>query len=300
MKSLRPIRRPSPKWSTAVRHPCQYALMTPNPDGGVDDRVLTVMTLNLWGANRWDERRSAVVDWINEVRPDFVALQEVVRSNELCQASWIAERTEMVAEFAGARHGADGEFGNAVLSRWPVAGARSRGLGDGGSGNEPRAVLTVDADAYGRRVSLSSTHLSHLFDEGWLREQQVLDIAEFVSQPTTDFPLIVCGDFNATPDSTEIRFMKGLHSLGGRSFHLFDAFEVANPNRPGITWSNANPFAATNLTPDQRIDYIFVGVGRPDGAGRVVSARVACDEPRGDTWPSDHFGVVAELSCPSL
>lgn len=109
-------------------------------------------------------------------------------------------------------------------------------------------------------------------------------------------PPIVCGDFNARPESTEVRFIKGLHALDQRSFHLFDAFEVANPGQPGYTWSNANPFAAAEQVPDQRIDYIFVGVHAEDGAGRVLTAHVVCNEPRGGGWPSDHFGVAAELS----
>jgi endonuclease/exonuclease/phosphatase family metal-dependent hydrolase len=261
--------------------------------------VLTVMTLNLWGTNRWNERRRAVVDALNEVRPDLVALQEVIRSGEMCQASWLAEHTGMVAAFSAVRRRGDGESGNAVLSRLPIVESRSRPLTDGSAGNEPRGLLTVDADAQGRLVSFSSTHLSYRFDEGWIREEQVRDIADFVEQRSPGFPPIVCGDFNSTPASTEVRFIKGLHAFERRSFHLFDAFEVAHPDQSGFTWSNANPFAAANRVPDRRIDYIFVGVRTADGAGIVLSAKVVCDQPRGGVWPSDHFGVVAELSCPT-
>jgi endonuclease/exonuclease/phosphatase family metal-dependent hydrolase len=244
---------------------------------------LTVMTLNLWGTNHWTDRRSAVVDWIDEIRPDLLALQEVVRTSELCQASWIAERTEMTASLGAARTmDAGGEFGNAVLSRLPVLGSRCNRLTDAASGNEPRAVITVDADAFGRRVSFSSTHLSWPFDEGWVREQQVRDVADVVGQAPG--PPIVCGDFNATPESAEVQSMTELP--------LVDAFAVANPGEPGYTWSNANPFAAAEHEPDRRIDYIFVG------AGRVMSADVVCNQPRGGAWPSDHFGVAAQLSLP--
>jgi endonuclease/exonuclease/phosphatase family metal-dependent hydrolase len=254
------------------------------------------MTLNLWGLNKWEQRQAAVVEWVNEVRPDLLALQEVVRSDELCQASWIAERTGMTATFGAASTKSVGEFGNAVLSRLPVKGSRLQRLTDASTGNEPRAVMTVDVDASGRRLSFSSTHLSYRFDEGWVREQQVGEIADFVSDHASDFPPVVCGDFNATPASTEVRFMKGLHALHHRSFHLFDAFEVAHPQDPGYTWSNANPFAAAEQVPDLRIDYVFVGVRAADGAGRVLAAEVVCNEPRAGSWPSDHFGVSAQLS----
>jgi endonuclease/exonuclease/phosphatase family metal-dependent hydrolase len=148
-------------------------------------------------------------------------------------------------------------------------------------------------------VSVTSTHLSHLFDQGWVREQQVRQLADFVAAGSGEFPPVVCGDFNARPASTEVRFIKGLHAFDGRSFHLFDAFEVAHPGELGFTWNNANPFAASNNTPDQRIDYVFVGVRTDDGAGTVLDAAVTCDAPRGDVYPTDHFGVVARLACPA-
>ena len=158
--------------------------------------------------------------------------------------------------------------------------------------------MTAQVDAYGRAISFSSTHLSYRFDDGFVRERQVRQIAEFVSQSSGDFPPVVCGDFNAEPTSTEVRFLKGLHALDGRSFHLWDAFELVHPDQFGHTWSNANPFAAEEQHPDRRIDYIFVGVRAADGAGRVLDARLVCDQPRHGVWPSDHFGVAAVLSCP--
>lgn len=260
--------------------------------------ALTVMTLNIWNLNRWDERRAAVVEWINETRPDLLALQEVVRLKEMCQADWIAEKTGMTAVFGAAGTYADAEFGNAVLSRSSIVGSRSRRLADGSSGDVPRGILTADVDVDGRLVSFSSTHLSYRFDDGWAREQQVRQIADFVGQHSADFPPIVCGDFNAEPASTEVRFMKGLHALDGRSFHLWDAFELAHPDQVGYTWNNVNPFAAAEHEPNRRIDYIFVGVRAADGAGSVLDASVVCDQPRDGTWPSDHLGVAATLSCP--
>ncbi|HZQ31107.1 MAG TPA: endonuclease/exonuclease/phosphatase family protein [Mycobacterium sp.] len=248
---------------------------------------LTVMTLNLWGANKWRRRRGAVVEWINEVQPDLVALQEVVRRVTLRQAAWIARHTGMTAVFGPARATFSGTFGNAVLSRLPVTASRCHALTDASSGNEPRALLSVDVETAGHRISFSSTHLSWQFDEGWVREQQVRDIADVIPH-TDDVWTIVCGDFNAEPDSAEIRFLTRPDS------HLVDAFAVANPEVPGHTWSNANPFAAAEREPDRRIDYIFVGTGL--AAGRVLGADVVCNAPRGGVWPTDHFGVAAQLS----
>ena len=259
---------------------------------------VTVMTLNIWNLHRWEERRQAIVDWINEVAPDLLALQEVVRTERLCQASWIAEKTGMAAVFGAAGKYERAEFGNAVLSRLPVMSSDCRPLADGSSGDVPRAILTVEVDVYGRAASFSSTHLSYRFDDGWARERQVREIADVVSHAPAEFPPIVCGDFNAVPESTEMRFIKGLHALDGRSCHLWDAFELVHPDDPGYTWTNVNPFAAEDRNPDRRIDYVLVGVRAGDGAGRVLDARLVCDSPREDVWPSDHLGVAAVLASP--
>lgn len=262
------------------------------------DGALAVLTLNIWGEHRWDERKWAIADWLNELGPDVVALQEVTRSSNLCEASWLAEQTGMTAVFCAASQRSGDEFGNAVLSRWPMVDSRSILLTRGTPDIETRGALMVDLRVRDRLVSVTSTHLSHLFDEGWLREQQVRLLADFVGTGSGEFPAILCGDFNAPPASTEVRFIKGLHALDGRSFHLFDAFEAARPGELGMTWSNANPLAAQNYLPDQRIDYVFTGVRRPDGVGRVLDAAVVCDGPRRGVWPTDHFGVMARLACP--
>jgi endonuclease/exonuclease/phosphatase family metal-dependent hydrolase len=208
----------------------------------------------------------------------------------LCEAAWLAEQTGMDAVYAAAyvRSGRS-DFGNAALSRWPIVDSRSLQLTLAGASNiEPRGALTVDVRVRNRLVSVTSTHLSYRFDEGWVREAQVRQLADFIGTGSGDFPPILCGDFNAGPESTEVQ-----------SFHLFDAFEVAHPGELGFTWNNTNPYTARDPTPDQRIDYIFVGVRTADGAGKVLDAAVVCDAPRRGVWPSDHFGVVAQLACPA-
>ena len=47
--------------------------------------------------------------------------------------------------------------------------------------------------------------------------------------------------------------------------------------------------------PDRRIDYIFTGWPVRNGIGQLLSCRVVCDDERDGVWPSDHFGVYAEL-----
>src|SRR3954465_2789620 len=89
---------------------------------------LSVMTLNLWGHNKWRSRRWAVVDWINEIQPDLVALRGVVvRGFGVRQAQWIGKGTGVRGTFGPVKPIRGGQFGNAVLSRLPVRDSRCRG-----------------------------------------------------------------------------------------------------------------------------------------------------------------------------
>ena len=114
-------------------------------------------------------------------------------------------------------------------------------------------------------------------------------------RPESGFPPILVGDFNAEPESSEIRYVTGYQPLEGRSIAMLDAWHMAGDGGPGFTWSNRNPYAAAVLESDRRIDYIFTGWPVRNGVGRISSCRVVCDEEKGGVWPSDHFGVLAEL-----
>ncbi len=71
---------------------------------------------------------------------------------------------------------------------------------------------------------------------------------------------------------------------------------MAGGRESGDTWSSVNPFAAAEHEPDRRIDYVFSGWRRDDGRGRITACSVVCNQPLAGTWPSDHFGVLADIA----
>jgi hypothetical protein len=74
-----------------------------------------------------------------------------------------------------------------------------------------------------------------------------------------------------------------------------DAFETAGRG-PAATIGSRTPYGAATLEPDSRIDYILTGWAKLGGAGDVLHAWVAGDEPGEEgLFGSDHLAVVAEL-----
>jgi endonuclease/exonuclease/phosphatase family metal-dependent hydrolase len=262
--------------------------------------VLRVLTLNCWNlAGPWRERRDEIVLWLRQLDADLVCLQEIIDDDEgRNSARWLAERSGYGhVAFGGAEVAPGVRFGNAVLSRRPIEHEATFPLPDEDPRPEPvdRVLLHARTGGY----DVFCTHLTSLYPYSHLRARQVLRIDELVREhadPASPLPPILCGDFNADADSDEIRFLTGLASLEGRSTYFQDAWRVAGGRSPGITWSNDNPFAAEEHEPERRIDYVFVGWRRNGGPGRVTACSVVCDRPLTGTWPTDHYGVLADLA----
>lgn len=263
--------------------------------------ALRVLTLNIWNrSGPWDERLPAIRAGIEALKPDLVGLQEVLRPRVAVegpdQAALIAEGFGYHVAYGAAWELGGIEFGNAILSRWPVARTQAFALPNVET-DESRCVVFAEIDAPFAKVPFFCTHLNWKLHEGHVREKQVRALAEHVMRlaPTDGFPPIVVGDFNAEPESDEIRFLRGLGSLGGKSVYFADAYALAGDPKRGATFTRRNPFARPLREPDRRIDYVFVRGPDRTGRGEVLESKVVMDEPFEGTYPSDHFGVLATI-----
>ncbi len=134
-------------------------------------------------------------------RPDVVLLQEVGRgwpiNGTLDLAEWLSRRLRMRYTFAPA---ADGQFGNAVFSRFPILDTES-GFLPFGAGPQRRSYLMAELDlGGGRSVTVVSVHLQNA--EGTsIRREQILSLTTAVgSGPNT----IIGGDMNMQPDEADL------------------------------------------------------------------------------------------------
>ncbi len=218
------------------------------------------------------------------------------------QATEIAEGLGYQIAYGIAADYANGlKFGNAILSRHKILDARTFRLPGADSG-ETRSLLYALVETPWGRLPMFCTHLNWKLHHGGVRIKQVQYLSEriFVLAPVeADFlPPVLVGDFNADPESDEIRFLKGQHPLDGRSVYFADAWSYAEGG-PGHTWSRQNAFALKAGEPSRRIDYVFVR--GPDKKMRGEPLKVARafdrEEPGkdGPVWPSDHYGLYCDL-----
>ena len=191
---------------------------------------------------------------------DVIALQEVDvdtrRSDFVDQPTALATRLGLYYAFAASIKWDGGDYGLAVLSRWPLIDVQRHRL-DATTSNEPRIVLEAAICVGGRAI--------HLFDhhaDGWAASRE-LGFAELrrLVQPYMGRGVLVFGDFNEAPDGPGAR---GLIEAG-----LVDLSATA-----GSSFGR------------RRVDFVLAD--RPL-AGPTATSRVW------PTNKSDHNAVVADL-----
>jgi endonuclease/exonuclease/phosphatase family metal-dependent hydrolase len=268
-------------------------------------RVVTFNLLHGGPSSGWrgdgehlEERLAMVTRELEALAPDVVGLQEAsisrARGNVAARLAkalglhWAhASATRRVSGLSWIDGlivwGMNFEEGPAVLSRFPIVETNVVELPRCRRFYDPRVLLRATVQTPRGRLDVFSTHTGH-------DACQVRRIAEVVGARRGGLPALVMGDFNAA-DTAD--WMVAL----GREHGFVDAFRVARPAEPGATvWQQPG---APGSTVTRRVDFIFV-VPNGTPAPRVRSSRVVLDTPArrpdGSTlWPSDHYGVLAEL-----
>src|SRR5256714_12456233 len=164
-----------------------------------------------WRFGPWTERQPAIAETLRRIDADVIALQEVWDVDDgPGQSEALADALGYEHVFAPGFDAGEASFGNAVLSRWPIAASDTRALPTTPTTDEFRIALRVEVDGPRGQFDLYTTHLNWRYDESHVRQAQVRALAEFVGESTgRAFPPIVGGDFNAEPDSDEIRMLTG-------------------------------------------------------------------------------------------
>jgi endonuclease/exonuclease/phosphatase family metal-dependent hydrolase len=267
--------------------------------------TIRVVTLNMWGEQPpLEPRMRGIAAGLKALGPDVIALQEVreIPGTVPNQALTIAAELGMEAHYAPATPWGGGDEGLALLSRFPIRQRMVRELPHA-TAQERRLIVGVTVETPAGAFSAFTTHLNYRLHHGNVREDQIVAGEALVAEVESELPRVYMGDFNATPDSDEIRYLRGLHSIGGKRVFYQDAYERRHPNDAGYTWTRANPFTERLrwLALDRRIDYIFVSAMRKDGRGVVHDCRIVLDRPDAEgCFPSDHFGLMADIQIAPL
>lgn len=238
-----------------------------------DGRQLRVVTYNIHHGEGTDgkfdlERISKV---ILARRPHLVAIQEVdvktKRSSGVDQAAELARLTGMHYAFGKFMDFDGGEYGQMVLSKFPIKRTRNLELP---KGPEPRTALAIDVEVKLPGLSKALPILfvgNHFYATEAERSAQAKHLTALLKgEIAADKPIILAGDFNSTPGSKPMDIL------------------TKNWTDPTIkfdqrTWPSGRPKV--------EIDYILY---RPAASFKFVKSKVIAEK-----IASDHRPVLTVL-----
>ena len=236
------------------------------PRAASREESLRVVTYNIRHGCGMDDSvdlaRTAGV--LRALRPDIVALQEVDRrvrrSGAVDQAATLGGALAMEHAFGAFMPYQGGEYGLAILSRFPIVRATPLRLPDG---NEPRVALFAELRLpRGDTLVAVSVHFDWVEDDRF-RLAQATALAAALD--TLRHPYVLLGDFNDAPGSRTLALFRGR------------ALQVAKPADDRFTFSST--------APEKEIDFVFVA---PTAAWGTNGAR-----PVTERTASDHRPVLA-------
>jgi endonuclease/exonuclease/phosphatase family metal-dependent hydrolase len=152
-----------------------------------------------------------------------------------------------------------------------------------GSFSLARGWIAADVE----RIRCVTTHLEVARPAAAATAQR-LQAQELVEGPAaTELPVVLLGDFNARPEGETYAYLRGAG--------FEDAWTQANPDGPaGFTCCHRQGLDNPADTLRARIDLILVRGGATAAAASVVG------EFSSGLWPSDHQGVVADITGSNL
>ncbi len=237
--------------------------------------TLVVLTYNIHHGEGIDStvNLQRFADLLKKYHVDIAAFQEVdkgvERTNGIDIMREISALTEMDYYFDKNISYQGGEYGNAIITKLPVlekSNLHYKMIREG----EQRGLLRVVTKFNDFQFAFADTHIDFRGDDS----ERVLNVGEIknTAKKYSSMPLIVCGDFNDTPNSRTHNLMKE---------DFIDVWEAVG-NGEGLSYSTEKP--------KKRIDYIFLK--NPDN-GEISFKPVSIEVLHSDA--SDHLPVLAKF-----
>ena len=239
---------------------------------------LRIMSYNVHGCKGMDGRISTdrIASVIARYNPDVVALQELdagrLRSFGIDQAESIARNLGMFFQFSPASCVKNEQYGNAILSRYPMEVIKKDNLPRLWRKKflESRGAIWVSVDHQGTKINIVNTHLS-LWPKEQLLQIKTLLGSDWLHQPDYSGPIILCGDLNTSPNS---------HVYKEICKTFKDSQLMLSGHKPLKTWVSDFPI--------RRIDHIFV-------TPEFLLNSIKVSQTLLDRSASDHLPIIVDL-----
>lgn len=259
--------------------------------------TVKIVTINLLtDLSRWEERRTLLVQGLERLEPDLVAVQEVHLPEN--NAKWLADQLSFPNSYLSPKSGFERDNeGIAILSRLPVDAVETLDLK-----SQNRVAQYVRTTVGDQALLLANGHFYWQPGESNARRRQVGLLIDWLNNVPGEPLTVVCGDFNGTPETKSIQFMREHFISAYAAIHGREPEYTCPTPLPRSPWSQLRTLLGffvfirpkhLNLKWRGTLDYIFV-----DPRVKILDSRLVLNQPDPDNpklYPSDHFGLYAEI-----
>lgn len=222
---------------------------------------LRILSYNIHHAEGVDGKLDVprIAQVILSVDPDLVALQEVdkntIRTGKVNQDIELSRLTKMNSVFGSNITFQGGQYGNAILSKFPIIKNKNFLLPNVDSGEQRGLLQSRIQISNKENVLFFSTHLDHRRSDTE-RLASAKAINQIISLDNKS-PAILAGDFNDVPDSPTLKEL-------------------------GKVWLRTNKKILRTIPaskPSRQIDYIFV---QPKERWKIIESQVLDEDTASD------------------
>ena len=282
--------------------------------------MTTIISWNIQNGLGVDDELSLtrIADTIKDIcDPDIICLQEVSRNVLLPDGSFTDQVYELADKFQGYEpifgaamdvfypdQNRRGQYGNMVLSRYPVSSVFHHALpqpSDGLKKQMPRQMTEVTVETPSGAIRVMTTHLEfHSQVQRLAQSQRILDIGfeiEMLEKTPPAFTdtgpyaqyersskSVLCGDFNFLPNSEEYNII--LDKANGQK-GLKDAWQIVNSDQAYAPTCGIFDTKQWPEGPHCR-DFFFVSGG--------LANSIRCMNVNTETNASDHQPLILEMN----
>lgn len=172
-------------------------------------KPLVILSYNIKHGQGMDQKidLKRIARVIARQNPDLVALQEVdlhvKRSGKVDMAQQLAKELKMHHRFGKFMNYGGGEYGMAILSRFPILDTVRHVLPPGA---EPRCALEVQIYVQGLDRVVSFIGVHNDWTDAMIRTAQAETLAKALGRHPN--PMIMAGDFNGEPNDSSLAVFK--------------------------------------------------------------------------------------------
>ncbi|BDA75100.1 hypothetical protein RIVM261_032790 [Rivularia sp. IAM M-261] len=261
--------------------------------------MVKVVTINiLFDMECWEKRSKLLVDELKVINADLIALQEINIQEQT--GDWLAQQLNMpymyLVPFQAAPYKNGPEYGIGILSRYPFVLQQQLDLKSQG-----RLAQYVQVNINNQPLIFCNGHYYWQPGTTPARMEQFKLLVDWLSELPL-LPIIAVGDFNATPDTPEIEFIRE-HFISAYAAHHGSEPEYTCPtplSKPSRSLTRKIGRRVVNILVHRKIepwrgtlDYIFINQRLQVHNCELILTKSAPDNEQ--IYPSDHFGIAAEL-----